>query len=286
MRHLKEYKLWEQSGNLTPEQVEFLNQHVRGSWRVNPEGLVDVEGDFDCSKSDLNDLMGVRFGRVTGNFYCSWNKLTTLEGSPREVRGNFHCHTNKLTSLDGAPQKVGGDFNCYGNRITSLEGAPQEVKGSFICARNQIKSLKGAPLKVEGDFDCYINKLTSLEGSPLEVEGNFNCYTNKLTSLKGAPEKVDGHFDVSKNNLISLEGGPREVSADFYCHENPISEQTLEMIHSNMRKNPEMPYGAVLVALQGKISPEDWERLDKSAIDRLSDKARKGYKLLGGLGGI
>jgi len=102
----------------------------------------------------------------------------------------------------------------------------------------------------------------------------------------GAPREVGGDFRCSGNLLTSLEGAPEKVGGDFWCVGNPISQQTLKMIHSKMRETPGMPYGAVLVALQGKIPKEDWNKLDKSAIDRLSDKTRKGYKLLGDIGAI
>ncbi len=47
------------------------------------------------------------------------------------VDGREFCesHTNKLTSLEGAPKEVGGDFVCSKNKLTSLEGAPKEVGG-------------------------------------------------------------------------------------------------------------------------------------------------------------
>ena len=122
MKHLKDYKLWEQSRELTPEQEEFLNQYVKGTWRINSEGLVDVEGDFDCSGRGIKSLMGIRFGSVRGNFHCYWNQLTSLEGAPQEVRMNFDCSGNQLTSLKGAPREVGEGFHCYGNQLTSLEG--------------------------------------------------------------------------------------------------------------------------------------------------------------------
>ena len=42
--------------------------------------------------------------------------------------GSFNCANNKLTSLEGAPREVGGSFYCYNNNLTSLEGLPfQEV---------------------------------------------------------------------------------------------------------------------------------------------------------------
>ena len=73
-----------------------------------------------------------------GNFDCSENQLTSLEGAPREVRRYFHCYMNQLTSLEGAPQEVGGNFDCSENQLTSLEGAPREVRGDFDCNMNPI----------------------------------------------------------------------------------------------------------------------------------------------------
>ena len=103
-RRIKSYRIWEKEGNLTSVQIDFLNRYVTGSWTMNPEGLVDVEGDFNCSGSGIKSLMGIRFGSVGGNFDCYRNQLTSLEGAPREVKGNFHCHWNQLTSLEGAPR--------------------------------------------------------------------------------------------------------------------------------------------------------------------------------------
>ena len=202
MKHLKEYKLWEQSRELASEQEEFLNQYVKGSWRINSEGLVDVEGDFNCSSKKIVSLNGIRFGAVSGNFYCYRNQLTSLEGAPREVGGNFDCSENHLTSLKGAPQ---------------------------------------------------------------EVVGNFNC---------------------SVNQLISLEGAPREVGGNYYFSENPISDQTMELICREMREHPEMEYGAILAYLQSRIPQEDWEKLDKSSLYKMNQSRKRVYGMLGGIGGI
>ena len=181
MKHLKEYKLWEQSRELTTEQEGFLNRYVKGTWRINSEGLVDVEGDFDCSLSGIKSLMGIRFGSVSVDFYC---------------------HRNQLTSLEGAPEKVGGNFYCSYNQLTSLEGAPREVRGNF------------------------------------------------------------------------------------YYGENPISDQTIELICQKMRENPEMRYGAILASLQNRIPQEDWEKLDKSSLDKMNQSRKRVYGMLGGIGGI
>ena len=45
-RRIKSYRIWEKEGNLTSVQIDFLNRYVTGSWTMNPEGFVDVEGDL------------------------------------------------------------------------------------------------------------------------------------------------------------------------------------------------------------------------------------------------
>ena len=77
------------------------------------------------NKGDLN-LHGLHLTKlpdilkditVGGHFDCSVNKLTSLEGSPKNVLGYFICSYNKLTSLEGAPETVGGDFYCNNNPV-------------------------------------------------------------------------------------------------------------------------------------------------------------------------
>ena len=53
-----------------------------------------------------------------------------------KIKGNFSCSRNKLTSLEGCPSKVNGNFNCIYNELTSLEGCPSKVNGDFDCSRN------------------------------------------------------------------------------------------------------------------------------------------------------
>jgi hypothetical protein len=72
-------------------------------------GLVNVNGDVYLSDRGLVKLP-LNFGTVTGNFNCSYNKLTKLEGCPNSVGGNFNCSYNKLTKLEGSPSSVGAHF--------------------------------------------------------------------------------------------------------------------------------------------------------------------------------
>ena len=99
MKNLKTYRMFESSVELTPEQIEWLDQCTKGTWQLNPQtGEVDVEGDFSCNMQGLSDFNGVRFGRVGGVFRCTNNQLTTLEGAPREVGGDFICYHNPVAN--------------------------------------------------------------------------------------------------------------------------------------------------------------------------------------------
>ena len=76
------------------------------------------------------------------------------------------------------------------------------------------------------------------------------------------------------------------MGGGFYCERNPISDQTIELICQKMMENPEMGYGAILTSLQSRISQEDWEKLDKSSLDRMNQTRKKVYGMLGGIGGM
>ena len=174
--------MFESVTELTQEQVQWLDNCAKGSWSLNHQtGLVDVKGGFDCYDEMISDFKGVKFGVVDGDFRCSYNRHTSLDGAPREVKGNFRCSYNRLTSLVGAPLKVGGDFYCSYTALTSLVGSPQNVGGRFVCDNNRLISLEGSPLSVGGDFNCTNNRLTSLEGAPLKVGGRFDCENNPVS---------------------------------------------------------------------------------------------------------
>ena len=260
MRHIKKYnQLFENQQELTQEQKDWLDECTfDGSWSVNPQtGLVDVNGTFSCEGQILRDFKGVRFGDVVGDFACSANSLTSLEGAPHSVGVDFHCHDNQLTSLEGAPQKVGGDFDCSHNSITSLEGAPREI---------------------EGDFNCHSNQLVSLEGAPQRVGGDFNCSYNTLTSLKGAPQIVDGDFDCHNNQLTSLEGAPQRAGGDFDCEDNPITEWVIQVILIEMSDDG-ITLEQAVKELWDEIPEEDRPYLAKHHPDLPPDEKR-GYEAL------
>jgi len=82
-------------------------------------GVVDVNGDVHLDDKGLTKIP-LNFGAVSGDFWCSNNKLKSLEGCPSHVGGNFWCSYNKLTSLEGCPSQVGGDFWCSNNPVHNI----------------------------------------------------------------------------------------------------------------------------------------------------------------------
>ena len=50
MKRIVNYKTFinenSSENNLTPEQINFLNRYVKGKWKLNADGFVDIDGDF------------------------------------------------------------------------------------------------------------------------------------------------------------------------------------------------------------------------------------------------
>ena len=89
---------------------------------ISEDGLVSLVGQANMKRKVSK--LPCRFDVVKGNFFCSDQGLTTLEGAPRVVTEDFSCHHNKLTTLEGGPNSVGGRYTCHGQPLASLEGLP------------------------------------------------------------------------------------------------------------------------------------------------------------------
>ena len=129
--------------NLDKEKLKFVIDDIKRRASLNEDGTYDVEGDVDLHAMNLIKLP-MKFGKVSGDFLCDTNQLTTLDGSPIKVEEMFNCEGNKLTSLEGCPKFVGRGFNCGYNNLTSLEEGPKEVGGYFYCSNNPIKFTEDA----------------------------------------------------------------------------------------------------------------------------------------------
>jgi hypothetical protein len=76
----------------------ICKRYYIGNYSINPDGSIDVDGDVDLSYKNL-DRIPIKFGVVTGMFYCNNNNLTSLENCPNEIKSWFNCSYNKLRSL-------------------------------------------------------------------------------------------------------------------------------------------------------------------------------------------
>jgi len=168
---------------MTGYQIEFLNNCTTGTWKINSEGLVDVDGDFNCRVMNLTDLKGIKFGRISGDFDCFGNQLRTLEGAPREVGGYFDCNNNQLRTLEGAPREVGGYFDCSNNQLQTLEGAPETIGRAFHS--DHLRSLTG-----KWSLVTLASMYSASEGEGKKLLGTLVSPNDLQQRIDAEPEKM------------------------------------------------------------------------------------------------
>jgi hypothetical protein len=177
-------------------------------YTINTDGSIDVDDNVDLNDFGLTKLP-LKFNKVSGNFECYYNKLTTLEGSPKSVGGDFYCRYNKLTSLEGSPKSVGGNFHCNDNNLTTLLGSPKLVGGFFNCQVNKILTFEGAPNHVGGDFYCAYNPISNI----WDLFGDYSKVEllNDLDPIRGKDILMDRF-----NTFLSMIGEDEVLSVKGY----------------------------------------------------------------------
>ena len=82
-------------------------------WIINDDLTIDVSsiGIINRNLKSFPDY--IQFNKITHNFSCSQNELSSLKGGPLYVGGNFYCYQNNLTSLKYLPKYIGGNLE-YG----------------------------------------------------------------------------------------------------------------------------------------------------------------------------
>ena len=100
------------------------------NYTINDDGSIDVDGDVSFCRKGLTELP-LTFNKVSGNFDCGDNNITTLKGCPRWIGGFFRASFTEITSLDFSPDYVDGYFliiGCYGIKDNYCE---TEIRGGF-----------------------------------------------------------------------------------------------------------------------------------------------------------
>ena len=122
MKHIKPYKIFESNGPNFPttreEVIEVCEKYKIEKYSINDDLSIDVDGDVYLDSQSLEHLP-LKFNYVSGVFYCSYNKLKSLEGGLQTVGGHFGCEDNKLRDLEHFPE-VSGSINIEGNTVNLL----------------------------------------------------------------------------------------------------------------------------------------------------------------------
>jgi len=158
------------SGGLSTSKfdVSDLLRSVKKDYRVAVNDFIDEDGDL-----------------TLGN--C---KLTSLEGSPKNVPGGVYCSHNYLTDLEGCPKSVRA-LDAAHNRLKTLKGCPTFVQNGLILDHNNLKSFDvSEPIKLRSGIQLSNNKISSLEGihkKIISMEGfirlNFNPVKSHLLGV-------------------------------------------------------------------------------------------------------
>jgi hypothetical protein len=164
---------------MTP--LEFCEKYLE-NYTINSDDTIDINGNVDLyARLGNMTKLPVKFGKVSGGFYCSGNKLTSLEGCPNYIDGDFYCYKNKLTTLEGCPKYVGGNFYCSDNNLTILKGIEKcEIIDNFYCYENS---------KIPPENYIYI--LTAKIGGEIlsgnkAIDNILNTYKNEVKYLHKA----------------------------------------------------------------------------------------------------
>lgn len=166
----------------------WLDRHFIKNYIINIDDSVDVDGNVYLSYKRLTEIP-VKFGKVTGDFSCSSNILTSLKNSPIYVGGSYRCAFNAIDTLEYSPQTVNGTYDICHNKITSLRGAPQSVdyiRADFTDLTTLDECPRGNNISLLCTYD--LNK-------------NLKEYV-KLFRLGYTPEQINNN-DV-KNEILAL----------------------------------------------------------------------------------
>ena len=168
------------------------------------------------SRSDVTKIP-VQFGYVEKYFTCAdCKQLTSLKGSPREVRGYYECMgCVSLKTLEGSPRKVGEDFDCFRcTSIKNMKGAPEHIGTSLLCYDCEVlERMEGSPEKIGFNLDMASNdSLKSIVMAPYEFKF-IDCQ-----GCKNLPEKelemVTGDVELLKKWIKS------RLPVEVFMHNN------------------------------------------------------------------
>lgn len=226
----------EKHGPLSDEAINQLLLWCKDFvWNPNTES-VDVKGDVNIKVSNFNQeiLDEIKFGRVLGNFLCGSLDLTNLNFAPDFVGKDFNCSHNLLTSLEGSPKEVRGNFTIYSNgrKIKNLMGSPRKIGQNFMIGfgveSDCLESLVGAPEEVDGNFNLSDSTGTVIfiDSGKWGFEGFIGAVSNNFEG-RYPDSRVPTWSSGEKGKKILFTGLP-DGKLDDYFKDNPLELYILD----------------------------------------------------------
>lgn len=152
IKTIKEWKQYNES-ILVPRNLEGRKDKLRQD-RIKLLSQEVIEGYLEIDESfEGIGYQSVKVKEIRGNVDLTINKgyiPTWLRNV--KIIGYFYCSNNKLTSLDNCPYFVVGDFFCSNNKLTSLNECPKYTGGDFYCRKNLVKLELPKDVKIKGRF--------------------------------------------------------------------------------------------------------------------------------------
>lgn len=165
--------------------------------------VVNVKGNVNLSRLGLEKIPFV-FGKVTGDFKCT---------------------NNRLTRLLGCPDEVGGDFDCSNNMLTTLQFGPKRVAMDYVCEHNQLEYLHLGNVVIEGDLFASGNRISTFKHLPQELGGML--YPGSLFDPKLYVTNSPHIYKANSNNLVHISEMP-----ESFLH--PLFASHIDIEHVKM----------------------------------------------------
>lgn len=150
----------------------WLNEVVCGTWDVNPDESINVEGSVKLSlQSEEVARIPIQFADVSGVFDASYTLLETLEGAPRTCRHFIAVHCGRLKgSVDHLPFRAPDGISLMGSNFNSFHNIHKRVKecstlelsdathilGCLLVATVTTIHVFGAPIKLNFALNAFL----------------------------------------------------------------------------------------------------------------------------------
>ena len=167
---MKYLRLFESFENID----EICKKYRIENYTINTDGSIDVNGIVNLHNLGLEKLP-IKFNKVNGDFFCSYNNLTSFEYAPKIIRGSFSCSDNNIKTFEYFPSFVKGEFWCTYNPIYKV----------WNLFRDWTK------IELLNDFDIFRDEDTDIPSIFIDRLNDF-----LLTIAKDTVKKVDGYKNI------------------------------------------------------------------------------------------